>query len=278
MTQTLCLRPRWIWLSLLGFCGMLSAAGAGASAGTITDDAHIFSSSAVAQVQQIIDQIRIRHSKDLNVETIASVPADQRGALEAQGKDAFFEQWARERAKAMGTNGVYVLICMEPRHLQVEVGNKTLTREFTRADREALRIRLISQFKAQQYDAGIIDAANFVLERMDANTRQAGLPANQGTGAGQAPPPTAVVAAEAGALIWVVGSAWASPCFFSSCFSSAAAAGRADMAQTIRSTRADKWDGEAVAAAGLARPAGRHPWRRPGKLGIRSLRSRRRSR
>lgn len=186
MIHTLCFRPRGIWLALLAFCGMLSFAAVASPAGTIVDNAHIF--SAVTQAQQVIDQIRIRHSKDLSVETIASVPADQRGALEAQGKDAFFEQWAHERAKAMGTNGVYVLICMEPRHLQVEVGNRTATREFTIADREALRVRLVAQFKAQQYDAGLTDAANLVLERMDANTRQSSGSTNQGTGIGQSAP------------------------------------------------------------------------------------------
>ena len=181
-TLTLSSRPRRIWLGLVAFCGMLTLAAVRSPAGTIIDGAHIFSSTAVAQAQQAIDQIRIRHQKDLNVETIASVPPDQQGALEAQGKNAFFEQWARERAKAMGTNGVYLLVCMEPRHLQVEVGNRTETREFTAADRDALRTQLISQFKARQYDAGLTDAANFVLERMDANTSQSTVPANQGTG------------------------------------------------------------------------------------------------
>jgi len=187
MTCILTSRPRRIWLALLAFCGTLSLAAVASHAGTIVDNAHIFSSSAVAQAQQVIDQIRSRHQKDLNVETIAAVPADQQAALEAQGKNAFFEQWARERAKAMGTNGVYVLICMEPRHLQVEVGDRTETREFTAADRDALRTQLVSQFKDQQYDAGLTDAANFVLERMDANTRQSSVP-NPGTGFGQSAP------------------------------------------------------------------------------------------
>jgi hypothetical protein len=152
------------------------------------DDAHIFSSGAVAQAQQVIDQIRSTHQKDLNVESIASVPADQQDALKAQGKAVFFEQWARERAKAMGTNGVYVLICMDPRHLQVEVGNRTETREFTAADRDGLRNQLISDFKAQNYDAGLTDAANFVLERMDSNTRRSGVPNNPGMEFGQNSP------------------------------------------------------------------------------------------
>jgi uncharacterized membrane protein YgcG len=188
MTPTLASRPRRIWLTLLAFCAALSLAAAASPAGTIVDNAHIFSPSAVDQAQHSIDQIRIRHQKDLNVETIASLPADQQDALKAQGKDAFFEQWARQRAKAMGTNGVYVLICMDPRHLQVEVGNRTETREFTTADRDALRTQLVSQFKAQQYDAGLTDAANFVLDKMDANTRQSSVPPNQGSGFGQSTP------------------------------------------------------------------------------------------
>jgi uncharacterized membrane protein YgcG len=188
MTRTLSSRPRWIRPVLLAFFGMLALAAAASPAGTIVDNAHIFSSGAVSQAQQVIDQIRIRHQKDLNVETVASVPADQQDALKSQGKAAFFEQWARERAKAMGTNGVYVLICMDPRHLQVEVGNRTETREFTAADRDGLSTQLISDFKAQNYDAGLTDAANFVLQRMDANTRQSGAPNNPGVGFGQNAP------------------------------------------------------------------------------------------
>jgi TPM domain len=188
MTSILSSRPGRIWLALLAFCATLSLAATRSTAGTIVDNAHIFSPTAVSNAQQVIDQIRARHQKDLNIETIASVPADQQDALAAQGKDAFFEQWARQRAKAMGTDGVYVLICMDPRHLQVEVGNRTQTREFTLSDREALRNQLTAHFKAGEFDAGLTDAASFVSDRMDANTRLSGVTGNGTTGIGQGVP------------------------------------------------------------------------------------------
>lgn len=156
---------------LVASFGLLMLSAASARAGTIVDNAHIFSPTAIASAQRTIDQIEAQHHKDLNIETFASVPAAQRDALQTQGKEQFFDQWAQAEARGMGTNGIFVLICMDPRYLEVEVGDQTLTREFHETDREALRMRLVSAFKSGQYDPGLIDAANFVQQRIDSNTR-----------------------------------------------------------------------------------------------------------
>jgi uncharacterized membrane protein YgcG len=173
MMPVLTARPRRIWLALLAFCTTLGLVAATSSAGTIVDNAQIFSSSAVAQAQQTIDHIQAVHHKDFNVETFASVPADQQDALNAQGRDAFFDSWARQRAKAMGTNGVYLLVCMDPHILKVAVGNQTATREFTNADKEGLRSLLVPPFKAKDFDGGLIRGAQYVSDRIDTNTRAA---------------------------------------------------------------------------------------------------------
>jgi uncharacterized membrane protein YgcG len=155
---------------------MLLAAGTLASAASngVRDEVHFFSPAAIDQANQIIQQIDEKRGKDLLIETVPQISPDMKSQFDQQGKNQFFEQWARTRAQSQGVNGVYVLICKDPPHIQVEVGNKTRQKLFTMADRDRMLQILISAFRGKQYDQGLLEAARLVQQRMDANAAAAG--------------------------------------------------------------------------------------------------------
>ena len=148
----------------------------------VRDNAHFFSADAIKQAEQSIQQIQQRHNKDLLIETFPAVPDELRDRLAQQGKDAFFSSWTKQRAAQQGVNGVYVLIVKSPGHLEVWDGNKTQQHLFPESAADQLRGQLLAAFRNKQYDQGLIQAARFVQDTMDANGQPAG------NGAAASPP------------------------------------------------------------------------------------------
>jgi uncharacterized membrane protein YgcG len=72
-------------------------------------------------------------------------------------------------ARKLGVNGVFILISKVPPHIQVGVGLETRTKAFTFKDRDELVDRMIENFHNRQFDKGLMDAVNFVRQRMAAN-------------------------------------------------------------------------------------------------------------
>jgi len=135
----------------------------------VSDGAHIFSADAINQADDIDHQIRRNHGLDFNVETFPAIPAELQNDFQSQGRDQFFKSWASDRARATGTSGVYVSVCMNPSHLQAWVGNETQRKAFNLQDLDGLNKLLIGAFRDKEFDRGLTAAAQFVRERMDAN-------------------------------------------------------------------------------------------------------------
>lgn len=162
---------------------LLTASGANAAANGIRDDAKFFSPDAVSKAEQVIHQIDQKHQRDVLIETLPSVPADQKQQLDQLGKDTFFKRWADSRAASQGVSGIYILITREPSHLEVAVGNRTQQRLFTRSDRDAVRDQLLTAFREKQFDQGLLQAVRTIQQRMDANVpvSSSGSGSNSGT-------------------------------------------------------------------------------------------------
>ncbi|MCS6850135.1 MAG: TPM domain-containing protein [Gemmataceae bacterium] len=135
----------------------------------VKDDANFFSRQAVDQANSIIADIKRRYKEDLAIETYPAVPDDRRADLERGDRNAFFHEWARSRARALQVTGVYVLICRQPSHLQVEVGNHTQQRAFTLRDRDELVRLMLDRFRRKEYDQGLLQAATFVRDTLARN-------------------------------------------------------------------------------------------------------------
>lgn len=170
-----------LWL-LAPVALLLGAASASAASYGVRDNAHFFSPDAVQQADQIIRQIVQRHQHDVLIETIPSIPQDQRQAMEANPRQ-FWEHYVDQRALAAGVRGVYVLVTRQPAHIQAAVGNVTRQQLFTLADRDELVREIVTQFKAGNYDQGLLAGVHYIQQQMDANA-----PASSGGAAAPRPP------------------------------------------------------------------------------------------
>jgi hypothetical protein len=160
------LAPLAGWLAAVAVALCLIPAGARAD---VHDNAHLFTQAAVDAANATTGQFEQKYKKQFVIETFASAPADGRAALE-QDKAGFFKSWMSGRAKDLKVNGVYALICMDPKY--VEAGAGTETREkgiFTKADLDRLREELQTNLKAQQYDAALAGAVDLVDRTYTAN-------------------------------------------------------------------------------------------------------------
>jgi uncharacterized membrane protein YgcG len=149
------------------------AARSAAVAPEIKDEAKFFSPDAVKKANAEIREIMRKYGKDLLIETFPTVPEDQRDKVKAMSREEkakFFESWARQRAEAAVVNGIYILICKDPPHLQVEVSPKVRSM-FSKAARDKLIETLVTNFQNKEYDKGLQAAVQFVRERLAAETK-----------------------------------------------------------------------------------------------------------
>ena len=169
---------------LAGWLAAAAPVSAMAVAPVIKDEGKFFSEGAVDNANNKIREIHHDFGKDLLIETFASVPADLAKDVDLQDKEArskFFEKWARERAREADANGISILICKSPAHIQVEVGNHTREKDFTLKDRDELAKILIEKFREKKYDEGLLEAVDFVAKRLKANGARAGVRAPEGS-------------------------------------------------------------------------------------------------
>jgi uncharacterized protein len=167
--------------ALAVFAGWLAAAApvsAMAVAPVIKDEGKFFSDEARGKADKQIREIHHEFGKDFLIETFAAVPADLAKDVDLEDKEArskLFEKWAQERAREADVNGIYVLICKKPGHIQVEVGNHTREKAFTVKDRNELAKILVEKFHEKKFDEGLLDAVEFVAKRLKANGARSGV-------------------------------------------------------------------------------------------------------
>lgn len=148
----------------------------------VKDSADFFTPNATERANQLISQLRQQTGHDVIIETLPSLPQDQQAQLQSMGKDRFFQQYTAQRARQAGISGIYVLITRDPSHLQVAVGDQTARSGlFTAADRNQLRDTLLTNFRAKNYDQGLLDGVAFAQRTMTANASAAGRTSNKGT-------------------------------------------------------------------------------------------------
>lgn len=160
-------RTPW-WGNLVGIFGLLVLGGQALGvAPEIKDEGKFFSPDALKKANAEIRDIARQYQKDLLVETFQTVPADQAEKIKtasAEEKSRFFQSWAKERAEQAVVNGVYILICRNPPHLQViTTGGGSLGAQFS----NQLRDLLIREFKEKRFDEGLLAAVKRVRENLN---------------------------------------------------------------------------------------------------------------
>lgn len=122
----------------------------------IRDNAGVFTSRAVEQANRIIAEMRREGKPDFVVETFSGIPDSLRSRYEREGKDAFFNEWGRSRARDLGISGVYALIVQEPGRLEVVTEGG-----MSAGNRDRLRDVMLRQLRQRDYDAALIEGAKF---------------------------------------------------------------------------------------------------------------------
>jgi uncharacterized protein len=146
----------------------------GSALAEVKDETGMFSSSAIQQADQATRQIKQKYGKEMLVEVFPEIPAELRSQYSPDRKDQFFAEWMKRRAQELKVNGVYVLICRNPSHLQVDAGADTKQRAFTAQNIEQLKNILVTRFRNKQYDEGLLEAVNYVDRTLAANLGSGG--------------------------------------------------------------------------------------------------------
>src|SRR5438105_1045815 len=155
---------RW-WLIPILAAGWLVAGGPAHAAArtspprTVDDEAGFFTPEARAQANRVIAEIKRTHDKDLLVETRREAPAeyDKIDKNDPKARSQFFRDWALRRARNQEVNGIYVLICKKPPHLEPVVGQHTrASGAFTQANSNELG-RILRANMAKKPDQALLD-------------------------------------------------------------------------------------------------------------------------
>lgn len=111
------------WLLTLAAAFLLGGSPARGASRGVHDEAGLLGKAA-QEAQEPIDALYRRYGFDLLIETVRSMPADRAAETKHLGRSKFFTLWAEERALAAGVDGVYVLICAAPRHVEIHVTDR----------------------------------------------------------------------------------------------------------------------------------------------------------
>jgi uncharacterized membrane protein YgcG len=132
----------------------------------VHDNAGKFSKETIGQAEEIISGLRTKYDQELLVESFPDIPEPKRDEVLAKGADRFFEDWNAERRKVEGIDGVSVLICMDPLHIQIGATKGTAEKLFTAADCDELLRQLTDAVHDHQLDAALTSTASFVFKRI----------------------------------------------------------------------------------------------------------------
>jgi uncharacterized protein len=151
--------------------GWLATAGRAAAVfpPPIRDEGKFFSAEALEKANRKVRQIYQRFQKDVVIETFPAIPADLEQKYKEEEKAQFFNEWARKRAEELGVNGIYILICKKPGRVEVEVGNQTQKRAFTRNDRDNLVRKVLGSFKEKKFDEGLLEGLDEIESALRKN-------------------------------------------------------------------------------------------------------------
>jgi hypothetical protein len=137
----------------------------------VQDNASFFQLDSVLKAREAIQQFRREYHRDLFIETFEHVPsADQTRVSKMWSRQAerYFSEWATTRAKTIGVDGVYILICRKPQHVHVLVYPSTPEQAFSDEDARALRKRLEHDLPKSP-DSALSGAVTFVRNTVKDN-------------------------------------------------------------------------------------------------------------
>ncbi|HLJ10719.1 MAG TPA: TPM domain-containing protein [Planctomycetaceae bacterium] len=140
-------------------------------AAEIKDAAGFFTEKALDKANAEIAQLHKQTGKEVRIETFKTVPggkADEVAKMDKADRERFFEKWARERATKERAKGIFILICKQPGHVEVEVDRQTRNQGFGAAERNQLRDKLLKGFRKDDHDGALLEGVDYISRTMKA--------------------------------------------------------------------------------------------------------------
>jgi uncharacterized protein len=176
-----------MWRSLLRSLMLVAIAGSvvtwparPAQAVEIRDGAGFFSQKALDKANARLAELKNDYGREVRIETFKTVPGGRGGEVARMDKadrERFFEKWARERATSEHARGIFILICKQPGHVQVEDDRLARSDGFGNAERAELRGKFLAGFRDNDYDKGLLDGVDYAvreLKKLKPHTGEAG--------------------------------------------------------------------------------------------------------
>src|SRR3954471_24389029 len=124
-------RMRVFVLAAVAGCLALPGAARAVYPPPVKDDGKFFSKDGLDRADKKIREIYQKYKKDVVVETLAQLPAEQQKKYqEEEDKDRFFARLALDRGREIGLNGIYVLIVKKPHYLRIHMDPDTQKKDF----------------------------------------------------------------------------------------------------------------------------------------------------
>jgi hypothetical protein len=132
----------------------------------VKDDGKFFNPASLEAANKKVRAIYEKYHKDVVIETLDALSAEQAKELEKEGKAKYFAKLADTRIKALGVNGVYILLSKKPTGVRVDADPATRKTSFTTEDCSEVVKRIVARFKADDFNGGLNDALEYVEKRL----------------------------------------------------------------------------------------------------------------
>jgi hypothetical protein len=137
----------------------------------IKDDGKFFKPETLEKANKKIREIYEKYKKDVVVETLPALTADQEKKFKDEGKNKFFARLAFDRVKELGINGVYIVFSKQPQHFQYLPDTATMKKEFSKAEGKKLSETIIKHFKEGKFDEGLLAGLDTIEQALKDNPK-----------------------------------------------------------------------------------------------------------
>ena len=138
----------------------------------LDDKGKFFTKEGLESANKKIRAIYEKYKKDVVIETIPMLTPEQEKKSKEDGTDKFFAKLTSDRAKEIGLNGVYILMCKKPSYLRIHMDPETQKKMFTASNRKTTFGKIVARFKEDEFDAGLLDGLKEIEALLEANSKE----------------------------------------------------------------------------------------------------------
>lgn len=145
----------------------------------VEDGAGFFSPEAIKRAKGMLAEVKDRVPREMQIMTIRELPEakakEYNKAADEKAQDQVFIDFAKQEARAAKARGVFIIICLNPRHLMVLADKQIQDKGFGGSDEQRVKDLLVENLRAGRkkdrdedkraaYDKGLLSAAEYVRD------------------------------------------------------------------------------------------------------------------